>query len=180
MKRVVSLLLAALLLLSLGACGQKAAADDAVRIVGRYKVVPNDNERKDTYPYVLRTENSAWYLAGFFFGWDRALYSIIYQYVSTQTMHTLYRTYQQQTLFIVTTKAAEVCAAIHKVSHHGATILDAEGSYDHRRRQLVYSVVSGADARAAINAARSIDPDAFINSLRTTELRGNFYVRPKD
>ena len=63
MKRVVSLLLAALLLLSLGACGQKAAADDAVRIVGRYKVVPNDNERKDTYPYVLRTENSAWYLA---------------------------------------------------------------------------------------------------------------------
>jgi len=119
-------------------------------------------------------------VAGFFFGWDRALYSIIYQFVSTQTMHTLYRTYQQQTLFIVTTKAAEVCAAIHKVSHHGATILDAEGSYDHRRRQLVYSVVSGADARAAINAARSIDPDAFINSLRTTELRGNFYVRPKD
>ena len=63
MKRVVSLLLAALLLLSLGACGQKAAADDAVRIVGRYKVVPNDNERKDTYPYVLRTKSSAWYLA---------------------------------------------------------------------------------------------------------------------
>ena len=63
MKRVVSLLLAALLLLSLGAYGQKAAADDAVRIVGRYKVVPNDNERKDTYPYVLRTESSAWYLA---------------------------------------------------------------------------------------------------------------------
>ena len=63
MKRVVSLLLAALLLLSLGAFGQKAAADDAVRIVGRYKVVPNDNERKDTYPYVLRTESSAWYLA---------------------------------------------------------------------------------------------------------------------
>ena len=63
MKRSVSLLLAALLLLSLGACGQKAAADDAVRIVGRYKVVPNDNERKDTYPYVLRTESSAWYLA---------------------------------------------------------------------------------------------------------------------
>lgn len=63
MKRVGSLLLAALLLLSLGACGQKAAADDAVRTVGRYKVVLNDNERKDTYPYVVRTENAVWYLA---------------------------------------------------------------------------------------------------------------------
>ena len=64
MKRFVSLLLAALLLLGLGACGQKAADDDAVRTVGNYKVVLNDNERKDTYPYVVRTENAAWYLAG--------------------------------------------------------------------------------------------------------------------
>ncbi len=63
MKQFVSLLLAALLFLSLGACGQKATDDDAVRLVGQYKVVLNDNERKDTYPYVLRTENSAWYLA---------------------------------------------------------------------------------------------------------------------
>ena len=63
MKRSVSLLLAALLLLGLGACGKKAA-DDAVRTVGKYKVVLNDNERKDTYPYVARTENAVWYLAG--------------------------------------------------------------------------------------------------------------------
>ena len=64
MKRSVSLLLIALLLLGFGACGKKAAEDDAVRTVGRYKVVLNDNERKDTYPYVVRTENAAWYLAG--------------------------------------------------------------------------------------------------------------------
>ena len=36
-------------------------------------------------------------IAGFFFGWERALYSIIYQFVSTQTLHTLYRSYQKQT-----------------------------------------------------------------------------------
>ena len=64
MKRWLSLLLAALLLLSLGACGQKPEEVDAVRTVGRYKVVLNDNERKDTYPYVVHTENAAWYLAG--------------------------------------------------------------------------------------------------------------------
>ena len=48
MKRWISLLLAALLLLGMAACGKKAAEDDAVRTVGNYKVVLNDNERKDT------------------------------------------------------------------------------------------------------------------------------------
>ena len=119
-------------------------------------------------------------VAGYFFGWEEALYSIIYQFVSTQTLHTLYRNYQQQTLLVVTMNAQEVCDAIAKATHHGATILDAEGSHDHQHRKLVYSVVSGADSRAAINAARSADPEAFINSMRTTELRGNFYIRPKD
>ena len=32
-------------------------------------------------------------IAGYFFGWDKALYSIIYQFVSTQTLHALYRSY---------------------------------------------------------------------------------------
>lgn len=63
MKRCISLLLAFLLLLGSAACGRKAADDDAIRKVGPYKVVLNDNERKDTYPYVLRTENASWYLA---------------------------------------------------------------------------------------------------------------------
>jgi uncharacterized membrane-anchored protein YitT (DUF2179 family) len=42
--------------------------------------------------------------AGYFFGWDKALYSIIFQYTSTQTLHLLYRNYQQETLFFVTDK----------------------------------------------------------------------------
>ena len=64
MKRRISLVLAVLLLLSPVACGQKAAEDDTVRKVGQYRVVLNDNERKDTYPYVVRTENAVWYLSG--------------------------------------------------------------------------------------------------------------------
>ena len=86
--------------------------------------------------------------AGLLFGWERALYSIIFQYVSTQVLHLLYRNYQQQTLFIVTNKADEVCAAIDKVCHHGATIMQAEGSYEHSARAIVYSVVSGGENKA--------------------------------
>ena len=119
-------------------------------------------------------------IAGMFFGWDKALYSIIFQYVSTQTLHVLYRSYQKQTLFVVTRNAQEVCDAIHIASHHGATISDAIGSHSHSPYKLVYSVISGADVKTALQAIKETDPEAFVNSIRSTEVRGNFYMRPKD
>ena len=47
-------------------------------------------------------------------------------------------------------------------------------------RQVVYSVVSGAQTRKVIAAVRKVDPGAFINSIKTSEVRGNFYQNPKD
>ena len=118
--------------------------------------------------------------AGYFFGWDKALYSIVYQYVSTQTMHTLYRNYQRQTLLIVTTKGQEICDEIYRLTHHGATLLNAEGAHEHKNKKFVYSVISGTDVRKAIRAIHEIDPQAFINSFRTQEIKGHFYMKPKD
>ena len=119
-------------------------------------------------------------VAGFFFGWDKALYSIIFQYVSTQTLHALYRSYQKQTLFVVTKKAQEVCDAIHDTCHHGATISVAEGSHSHEPYRMVYSVISGADVKPTLQAVKEADPDAFVNSIHSTEVRGHFYMKPKD
>ena len=134
----------------------------------------------ETWNLVLGFNTIILTIAGFFFGWDKALYSIVFQYVSTQTLHVLYRNYQRMSLFIVTEKAQEICEAIYAVSHHGATIMQAEGSYEHTAKQVVYSVVSAADSKKAVKAAMDIDPHAFINSLRTQEIHGHFYVKPKD
>ena len=119
-------------------------------------------------------------IAGYFFGWEEALYSIIFQYVSTQTLHALYRSYQKQTLFVVTKKAQEVCDAIHDTCHHGATISVAEGSHSHEPYRMVYSVISGADVKPTLQAVKEADPDAFVNSIHSTEVRGHFYMKPKD
>ena len=39
--------------------------------------------------------------AGLLFGWDKALYSIIFQFTSTQVLSTVYKRYQKRTLFII-------------------------------------------------------------------------------
>ncbi len=118
--------------------------------------------------------------AGFLFGWDKALYSIIFQYVSTQVLHYVYRKYQQETLLVVTTMPEKVCAAIYEVSHHGATILRGEGAYDHSIRPTVYSIVSKAEYHKVINRIKEVDPESFVNSIRTEHLYGHFYQKRED
>lgn len=59
-------------------------------------------------------------IAGLLFGWDKALYSMIFQYTSTQVLHLLYKQYQKQTLFIVTNKAEAISQLIYDTTVHGA------------------------------------------------------------
>ena len=134
----------------------------------------------DSFPMILGLNACILCIAGLLFGWDRALYSIIYQYASTQVIHFLYRKYQQGTFFIVTNHPQEVCHAISKCSHHGATILEGEGSFDHCERNVVYSVVSSAETTKVMNAVKEVDPTAFINVLKTQQLYGRFYQKPED
>lgn len=119
-------------------------------------------------------------VAGYFFGWDKALYSIIFQYTSTQTLHLLYRNYQQETLFIVTDKWDEVKNMIHDTTHHGATIWAAEGGYKEEWRNVVYSVVASSDVKRVTAEIRKIDPNAFINSIPTTRITGHFHQEKRD
>ena len=118
--------------------------------------------------------------AGVLFGWDKALYSIIFQYTSTQVVHILYRKYQHETLFIVTNKATEVYEVISKMSNHGATIMEGEGSYEHQERKIVYSVVSSAQSKSIIREVRKADPHAFVNAIKTEQIAGRFYQKPNE
>ncbi len=118
--------------------------------------------------------------AGILFDWSKALYSIIFQYASTVSIRILYRKYQKATLFIVTNKPREVCEVINDITNHGATILEGEGSYEHCERNVVYSVVSSAEANRVVNKVKLADPEAFVNVMKTERVTGRFYQRPTD
>lgn len=134
----------------------------------------------DSWNFILGFNVIILLIAGILFGWDKALYSIIFQYASTQVLHMIYTRYQKQTLFIVTNKAKEVCKAINTVSRHGATILEGEGFYERRERDIVYSVVSKEESRRVIRAINEADENAFVNAIRTEELFGRFYRKPTE
>lgn len=119
-------------------------------------------------------------IAGLLFGWDKALYSIIFQYAFTQVVKALYHKYQQQTLFIITEHPREVSRRIYEVSCHGATILEGKGSYENDTREVLYSVVSRGEVEKVMSEVRKVDENAFINSIRTEKVKGYFYQRPTE
>ena len=133
----------------------------------------SDKKGVDSFNVVLGLNVVILGIAGLLFGWDKALYSIIFQYVSTQVLHILYKKYQQQTLFIVTNRASQVCAAIYEASHHGATVLEGKGSYEHEARNVVYSVVSSAESKKVIRAVKAVDEEAFVNAISHADAKNS-------
>lgn len=115
--------------------------------------------------------------AGLLFGWDKALYSIIFQYASTQVLHMMYKRYQKETLFIVTNKPTEVCNKINELSGHGATVMSGEGFYEGRMRSVVYSVISKEEVGKVTKGIREVDGKAFVNAVKTEELTGRFVMK---
>ncbi len=134
----------------------------------------------DSWNVVLGINMGILAVAGLLFGWDKALYSIIFQFTSTQVLHALYKKYQQETLLIVTNKPQEICDAIYKISHHGATIIEGEGSFEHCERYVVYSIVSGAERKKVVQLVKEVDTKAFVNVVKTEQLAGRFYQAPNE
>lgn len=134
----------------------------------------------DAFNYVLAGNVVMLCVAGLLFGWERALYSIVYQFASTQVIHALFTRYQKQTLLIVTGNPREVYDVIRDSTHHAATLFRGEGLYEQEERFMIYSVVSRAEARSLVRRVREVDPHAFVNSIRTQSLTGRFYQRPND
>ncbi len=119
-------------------------------------------------------------VAGLLVGWDKALYSIIFQFTSSQVTTILYKKYSKITLLIITDKSEEIYQKIHELTNHGATVFEGRGEYSGKTHKLVYTVVSAAESGNLEKELRSVDPAAFINVLESKDILGKFFRRQPD
>ena len=135
---------------------------------------------KDAFNLILAGNVVMLTVAGAIFSWERALYSMIFQFCTTQALHALFQRYQHRTLWIVTEHPDEVYTIIRDYTHHSATLFKGTGLYQNQPRSMIYTVVSGDDIRRLMNGIRTVDPHAFINAQETDSLIGRFYRKPQD
>ena len=141
------------------------------------------SERKnvDAWNYILCGNVVMLLIAGALFGWDKALYSMLFQYATTQVIKMLDPDGRRATLLIITGResAGGVCAQIQD-TNHTATLIEGVGLYNGDPCVMIYSVVSDSEVRVLARKIRQSDPKAFVNVLRTERVVGKFYRRPRD
>lgn len=119
-------------------------------------------------------------VAGLLFGWEAALYSIIFQFVSTQVINFVHQNYSRATLHIITSYPDNLEKALLTYTHHGITRFEGIGCYKEEPRTLLYTVVAKDEVKEVVHFIREHDANAFINVTKSESIYGRFYRDPLD
>lgn len=119
-------------------------------------------------------------VSGLLFGFEASLYSIVFQFVSTQAIDTFHKSDQQMTMFIISNKPDELERELLVKTHHGMTRFKGEGSHTHEDRIMLYTVVSATEVNDIYEIIKGIDEQAFVNIVKTNAVKGRFYQEPID
>ncbi|HCI73109.1 MAG TPA: hypothetical protein DHV42_01030 [Lachnospiraceae bacterium] len=139
-----------------------------------------ENTPLDGFTVILGFNAVMLSVAGFLFGWERALYSIIFQYATTQVVHFLNNRYKKDTVFVVTDHPNEIVGCLNRCVKHGITEMKVLGAYKGEERTLIYTVISSPELKKVLKTLKETDPHAFVNVIRTERVTGRFYIKPND
>lgn len=117
-------------------------------------------------------------IAGLLFGWNAALYSIIFQFVSTQVVNQIHSRFKLSTLQIVTNMPDEVSHAMFSIVRHGITRIRCEGAYTDQEHWLLLTTVNTYQLKEIIDKVREKDPHAFMSVSHSERIVGNYYQKP--
>lgn len=131
-----------------------------------------------TWNYIFVVNAVVLIIAGLNFGWNQALYSMIFQYVSKEVVNTLHQRYKLKRIHIITDYPEEVSQAIFSICHHGITRLTCMGEYSHKEHYMLLATINAYQKTDVINMVRTVDPAAFVSVNSVEKIVGNYYQAP--
>jgi uncharacterized membrane-anchored protein YitT (DUF2179 family) len=117
--------------------------------------------------------------AGFFFGWEKALYTLVTLYASSRVIDTIHTRYLKLTAMVITDKGKEVSKAIHEKLVRGITRVPAKGAFTEKEKELLLIVLTRYELYALEKIIKAVDPKAFTNIVETTGIFGSFRKEEK-
>ncbi len=156
------------ILIALGANGSTGGTDFIAMYV-------SNKIGKSIWSYVFCFNAFILTVFGFVAGFEKAGYSIVFQFISTQTIERFYHRFDQVTLQITTYKPNEVAQKYIEKYRHGMTITKSYGAYSKKELYLCHSVVSSYEVSDMIKLIKYVDNKAIINVFKTMNFYGGFY-----
>jgi uncharacterized membrane-anchored protein YitT (DUF2179 family) len=112
--------------------------------------------------------------AGFLFGWEKALYTLVALYVSSRVIDAVHTRHEKLTAMIVTKKGKEIQEAIHGRMVRGITIIPAKGAFSKQEKEMLIIVITRYELYDLELVLKEVDPKAFTNIVHTQGIYGFF------
>lgn len=111
--------------------------------------------------------------AGFVFGWDRAMYSLIAFFIIFKTIDIVIEGLDEsKSVIIISGKYQEISEDIINKFERGVTFIEGEGAYTGEKKKLIFCVITRLELANLKNHVMEIDPYAFIAIENVHEVVG--------
>lgn len=114
------------------------------------------------------------FIAGFIFGWELALYTMISIYASGKVIDVIHTQHVKLTIMIISSKGEEIRDQLLQRLYRGITIVDGQGAYTKEPRKVLITVITRYQLHDVKQIVRETDPNAFVNVMETVEVFGYF------
>lgn len=115
--------------------------------------------------------------AGFVFGWDRAMYSLIAYFIIYKTVDVVIEGLDEsKSLVVISDKYEDIAQSIMNQFNIGVTYLEGQGAYSNDYRKIIFCVVTRLELANLKNHILDVDPNAFIAIQNVHEVHGGQLV----
>lgn len=111
--------------------------------------------------------------AGFVFGWDRAMYSLLAYFIIFKTIDVVVDGLDEsKSITIISDNYKEIAQGIMTQFQIGVTYLEGEGAYTGEPKKVIFCVITRLELTNLKNYVLDIDPTAFVSVQNVHELHG--------
>lgn len=111
--------------------------------------------------------------AGFVFGWEKAMYSIVTYFVAFKTIDvTVEGLDESKGVMIVTDHPDEIAELLLHRLGRGVTVLHGEGGYSGEAKKVLYSVITRLEIAKMKSIILELDPNAFVTIHEVHDVMG--------
>lgn len=108
-----------------------------------------------------------------------AVYTLISLYISSSVLNIILDGLDRKKMLLIVTEMGRECAdAMIANSRRGITMIDGEGAYAGKEKNVLYCTVTSRQLASVKNTILKTDPHAFISIVDVSEVQGKDFKQP--
>jgi uncharacterized membrane-anchored protein YitT (DUF2179 family) len=116
--------------------------------------------------------------AGFVFGWDKAMYSLIAYYIAFKTIDLTIEGFQDtKSVWIISDRDREIGDALNDRLGRGVTYLHGEGGFNGDHKNVVFTVISRLEEAKLKSIVEDFDEHAFVAIGNIADVKGGQFKK---